>query len=159
MLHWAERSGWAHYYLYDSDGNLKNQVTKGSYHVENAIGVDEKTRTLYFSAHGIPKDQDPYFEHMYKINLNGSSLKYLNPGDFNTRTDMSDSNSYFVSNYSRVNTVPKSELRNSAGKVIMKLEEADLSSLMATGYKFPEPFKMKADDWYHRHLWCNVQTF
>ena len=146
MLHWAERSGWAHYYLYDSDGNLKNQVTKGSFHVENAIGVDEKTRTLYFSAHGIPKDQDPYFEHMYKINLNGSSLKYLNPGDFNTRTDMSDSNSYFVSNYSRVNTVPKSELRNSAGKVIMKLEEADLSSLMATGYKFPEPFKMKADD-------------
>ena len=146
MLHWAERSGWAHYYLYDSDGNLKNQVTKGSFHVENAIGVDEKTRTLYFSAHGIPKYQDPYFEHMYKINLNGSSLKYLNPGDFNTRTDMSDSNSYFVSNYSRVNTVPKSELRNSAGKVIMKLEEADLSSLMATGYKFPEPFKMKADD-------------
>jgi len=28
----------------------------------------------------------------------------------------------------------------------MKLEEADLSQLMATGYKFPEPFKMKADD-------------
>ena len=60
MLHWAERSGWAHYYLYDTEGNLKNEVTSGSYHVERAIGVDDKSRTLYFTAHGIPKDQDPY---------------------------------------------------------------------------------------------------
>ena len=146
MLHWAERSGWAHYYLYDIEGNLKNQVTTGSYHVERAIGVDDKTRTLYFTAHGIPKDQDPYYEHMYKINLNGTGLRSLNPGDFNTRTSMADSNKYFVSNYSRVNTVPKSELRDSNGKVVMQLEEADLSQLMASGYKFPEPFKMKADD-------------
>ena len=28
----------------------------------------------------------------------------------------------------------------------MDLETADLSSLMATGYKFPETFKVKADD-------------
>lgn len=146
ILHWSERSGWAHYYLYDAEGNLKNQVTKGSFHVENAIGIDEKSRTLYFTAHGIPKDQDPYYEHMYKINLNGSGLKALNPGNFNSRTDMADSNDYFISNYSRVNTVPKSELRSNSGKVIMQLEEADLSQLIATGYKFPEPFKMKADD-------------
>lgn len=146
MLHWAERDGWAHYYLYDNEGNLKNQVTNGSFHVENAIGVDEKSRTLYFTAHGIPKDEDPYFEHLYKINLNGTGLKALNPGDYNTNTSMSDSNAFFVSNYSRVNTVPKSELRNSSGSVVMQLEEADLSQLMATGYKFPEPFKVKADD-------------
>ncbi|WP_296314132.1 S9 family peptidase [Winogradskyella sp. UBA3174] len=146
MLHWAERSGWAHYYLYDTEGNLKNQVTKGAFHVEQAIGVDEKSRTLFFSAHGIPKDQDPYYEHMYKINLNGAGLKALNPGDFNASGNMADSNSFFVSNYSRVNSIPKSELRNSDGKVVMQLEEGDLSQLMAAGYKFPETFKMKADD-------------
>lgn len=146
MLHWAERSGWAHYYLYDTEGNLKNQVTKGAYHTEVAVGVDEKTRTLYFTAHGIPDDQDPYYEHLYKINLNGTGLKALNPGDYNTSINMADSNGYFVSNYSRVNTVPKSELRNSSGNIVMNLEKADLSQLMAAGYQFPEPFKMKADD-------------
>jgi dipeptidyl aminopeptidase/acylaminoacyl peptidase len=146
MLHWAERSGWAHYYLYDTEGNLKNQVTNGSYHVERAIGVDGASRTLYFTAHGIPKDQDPYFEHLYRINLNGTGLKTLNAGDYNASISMSDSNGYFVNNYSTVNTVPKSELRNSSGSLVMKLEEADLSQLMATGYQFPEPFKLKADD-------------
>lgn len=146
MLHWAERDGWAHFYLYDSKGNLKNQVTNGDYHVAGFSGLDEKTRTLYFTANGVNKKQDPYFAHTYKVNLNGSGLRTLNPGDFTARTSMSDSNKYFVSNYSKVNTIPKSELRATDGRLIMKLEAADLSQLFATGYKFPEPFKVKADD-------------
>ena len=104
--------GWAHFYLYDADGNLKNQVTEGDYHVEDAIGVDEKSRTFYFSANGVHKDQDPYYVHIYKINLNGSGMQTLDAGDFTASASMSDSNKYFVSNYSRVNTVPKSELRD-----------------------------------------------
>ena len=146
MIHWSERDGWAHFYLYDTNGNLKRQITSGSYHSNNLTNVDEKERVLYFTANGVSKNQDPYYEHLYRINLNGTGLKNLNSGDYNTRTNMSDAPRFFISNYSRVNTAPKSELRNSNGAVILNLEEADLSQLMATGYKFPEPFKMKADD-------------
>ncbi len=146
MIHWSERDGWAHFYLYDAKGNLKHQITSGSYHANNFTNIDEKERVLYFTANGVSKDQDPYYEHLYKINLNGTGLKNINTGDYNTRSSMADTHKYFVSNYSRVNTVPKSELRNSNGTVIINLEEADLSQLFATGYKFPEPFKMKADD-------------
>ncbi|WP_347172920.1 S9 family peptidase [Polaribacter uvawellassae] len=146
MLHWAERDGWAHFYLYDANGKLKNQVTNGDYHVAGFSGLDEKSRTLFFTANGVNKSQDPYYAHMYKINLNGSGMRTLNPGDYTSSTSMADSNKYFVSNFSRVNTVPKSELRSSDGRLVMKLEEADLSQLFATGYKFPETFKVKADD-------------
>ncbi|MBJ6367950.1 S9 family peptidase [Snuella sedimenti] len=146
ILHWSERDGWAHFYLYDANGNLKNQITNGEFHVDNFEGIDEKTRTLYFTANGVNKDIDPYYAHLYKINLNGSGFKNLNKGDYNTSISVSDSNSFFVSNYSRVNTIPKSELRDNNGQIILNLETADLSQLMATGYKFPEPFKMKADD-------------
>ncbi|MEE9364615.1 MAG: DPP IV N-terminal domain-containing protein [Cellulophaga sp.] len=146
MIHWSERSGWAHFYLYDIAGNLKRQITSGSYHVNRFAGVNEKERILYFKANGVAKDRDPYYEHLYKIGLNGAGLKALNSGDFDSRTDMSDSNKYFISNYSRVNTVPKSELRSSNGALVMTLEETDLSQLMATGYQFPQPFKMKAND-------------
>jgi len=146
MLHWAERDGWAHFYLYDTDGNLKNQVTEGDYHVANFEGLNESTRTLYFSANGVNKEQDPYYAHTYKINLNGTGMKTLNPGNFTTTISMSDSNQYFVSNFSRVNTVPKSDLIDANGRKVMDLETADLSQLFASGYKFPEPFKAKADD-------------
>ncbi|PCH73141.1 MAG: S9 family peptidase [Flavobacteriaceae bacterium] len=146
LLHWAERDGWAHFYLYDTDGNLKNQVTSGAYHVDGFKNLDVKNRVLYFAANGVTKGQDPYFEHLYKINLNGTGLKNLNPGNFTSRTSMADSNRYFVSNYSRVDMAPIAELRTSNGSLVMKLEEADLSQLFATGYKFPTPFKMKAND-------------
>jgi dipeptidyl aminopeptidase/acylaminoacyl peptidase len=146
ILHWSERDGWGHFYLYSSDGTLKRQVTNGAFHVSSFEGIDNKTRTLYFTANGVSSDQDPYYSHLYKINLNGAGMKGLNPGDFNSRVNVSDSKKYFVSNYSKVNTVPKSELRNSNGNLIMNLEEADLSELLAAGYKFPEPFKVKAND-------------
>ena len=146
MLHWAERDGWAHFYLYDIDGNLKNQVTEGNYHVDDFAGLDEKNRTLFFTANGVNKEQDPYYLHTYKINLNGTGMRSLDAGDYTATASMADSNKFFVSNYSRVNTVPKSELRNSSGKKVMDLEIADLSQLFASGYKFPEPFKVKADD-------------
>lgn len=146
MLHWAERDGWAHFYLYDSNGNLKNQVTEGDYHVDGFAGLDEKSKTLYFTANGVNKNQDPYYLHTYKVNLNGTGMRALDAGDFTTKASMSDSNRYFVSNYSRVNTTPKSEVRDVSGRIIMNLETADLSQLFASGYKFPEPFKVKADD-------------
>jgi dipeptidyl-peptidase 4 len=146
MLHWAERDGWAHFYLYDTKGNLKRQITKGSYHANRFKNIDESQRVLYFTANGVSKNQDPYYEHLYKINLNGTGLKNINSGNYNTSTSMSDSHSCFVNNYSRVDVTPKSELRNSNGTVIMNLEETDLSQLFSTGYKFPEPFKVKADD-------------
>ena len=146
MLHWAERDGWAHFYHYDTEGNLKKQVTSGDFHVDNFDGLDEKTRTLYFTANGVNKEQDPYYAHMYKINLNGTGMRTLNAGDYTTRTSMSDSNKFFVNNFSRVNTVPKSEVRDVNGRKVMDLETADLSQLFASGYKFPEPFKVKAND-------------
>lgn len=146
FIHWSERDGWAHFYLYDENGKLKNQITSGAYHCEAILGIDETKRVLYFSANGKEAGEDPYYLHAYRVNFDGTGLKLLNPGDFDHAMRMNDGNSFFIDNYSRVNTVPKSVLYNADGKKIMDLETADFSSLFASGYKFPEIFKAKADD-------------
>ncbi len=146
FIEWSERDGWGHFYLYDENGKLKNQITSGAYHCEDILGIDEKKRILYFSANAKEKDEDPYYLHAYKVNFDGSGLKLLNAGDFEHAMSMNDDQQFFVDNFSRVNTVPKSVLYNNEGKKIMELETADLSSLFAAGYKFPQPFKLKADD-------------
>ena len=146
MIHWSERDGWAHFYRYNSQGNLLNRITKGSYHSDYIRHYDEKSNNLFFTAHGINKQIDPYYEHTYKISLNGGTPRLLNKGNFNTMTYPSDNHRYFVSNFSRVDTTPESHLINSDGNVVMKLETADLTALFETGYKFPETFTAKADD-------------
>jgi len=146
FIHWSERDGWAHYYLYDGNGNMKRQITSGPWHAERILKVDEENRVMYFIGKGYEKNQNPYYAHLYRINLDGTGMELLNKGNFNHSSEMSDSYRYFVDNYSRVNTVPKSVVRDNEGNVVMNLETADLSNLFAAGYKFPEPFKVKADD-------------
>jgi dipeptidyl aminopeptidase/acylaminoacyl peptidase len=146
LIEWSERDGWAHFYLYDENGKLKNQITSGTWHVENILGIDEAKRILYFSGNGREAGEDPYYLHAYRVNFDGSGLKLLNPGEFEHAMSINDNKTFFVDNYSRVNTAPKSTLYASDGRKVMDLETTDLSSLMATGYKFPQTFKVKADD-------------
>ncbi|MBN9382853.1 MAG: DPP IV N-terminal domain-containing protein [Chitinophagaceae bacterium] len=146
LIEWSEQDGWAHFYLYDGNGKLENQITSGSFHCEDIIGIDEKKRALYFSACGREPGENPYYLHLYKVNFDGSDLTLLDPGEFDHAVDMNDDQQFFIDNFSRVNTVPRSVLYNALGKKIMDLETADLSALLAAGYKFPQPFKVKADD-------------
>ncbi len=146
FIHWSERDGWAHFYLYDGEGNLKKQITSGPWHCNRILKVDEKNRVMYFTANAREKNENPYYEHLYKVNLDGSGLTLLDKGNFNHDVEMSDSYRYFVDNFSRVNTTPATEIRDNQGKLVMQLETADLSNLFAAGYKFPETFKAKAAD-------------
>ncbi|EJF09467.1 DPP IV N-terminal domain-containing protein [Pontibacter sp. BAB1700] len=146
IIHWSERDGWGHFYLYDGKGNLKNRITSGSFHAEDLVGIDEKNRVLYFTANGRENGEDPYLMHLYRINFDGSGMTLLNKGNFDNSISLNDNNTYFVNTASRVNTVPVSALYDTKGRKVMDLEKADLSRLMTTGYKFPEPFMVKADD-------------
>ncbi len=146
IIQWSERDGWAHFYLYGDDGEEKFQITTGPWHADRIIKVDERNRVMYFTAQGREAGENPYYTHLYSINLDGSGLRLLNQGNYDHQSFMSDSFNYFVNNYSRVDAVPRSEIRNSRGELVMELEEADLSNLLSAGYRFPEPFTVKAAD-------------
>ena len=146
LIQWSERDGWAHLYLYDDKGNLKNRITKGAWHVEDVLKVDEKARVIYFVANGKNKGENPYYEHLYRVNLDGSGLKQITKGDFFHQTEVDDDARFVVDNYSRVNTIPTAVVLDNQGNKVMDLEESDFSQLFANGYKFPELFTVKAAD-------------
>jgi len=151
IIEWSERDGWAHLYLHDKEGKVKNQITQGPWHIEDVVSIDEDKRVVYFSANGRENinsntKEDPYYLHLYKVNFDGTGLQLLNSGNFDNNFSMNDKKNYFVNNSSRVNATPVSALYSAEGKKLMDLETADLTSLFAAGYKFPETFKVKADD-------------
>jgi dipeptidyl-peptidase-4 len=80
------------------------------------------------------------------VNIDGTGLRLLTPGDFDHRASVSPSSRFVVDNYSRVNTVPAATLRDANGAEMLKLEEADLSKLAASGWQMPQPFTVKAAD-------------
>jgi dipeptidyl-peptidase-4 len=146
ILFWSERDGWGHYYLYDGAGKLKNQVTTGEFVTEDIESVDEKARTVTFSAEGRENGENPYFTHLYGVKLDGSGLKLLDPGNSSHTVAMADDGKYFVDNASTVSSAPRSVLYDRAGAMDIDLETTDTSALMDAGFKMPDQFEVKADD-------------
>jgi dipeptidyl aminopeptidase/acylaminoacyl peptidase/uncharacterized protein (DUF885 family) len=148
LIHASEKDGWRHLYLIDTKaGAVKNQITKGEYVVRGIDRIDEEKRQIWFRACGKNPDQDPYFIHHYRVNFDGTGLVALTEGDGTHTVQFSPDRKYLIDTYSRVDLPPVHELRRTEdGKLVCKLEEADISDLAATGWQPPEVFVAKGRD-------------
>jgi dipeptidyl-peptidase-4 len=146
LLWFSERSDWGHLYLYDlATGRLKNQITSGAWNVLQVLRVDEAKRTIWFTGAG-REPGDPYFRRFYSVRFDGTGLTLLTPEDADHEVTPSPSGRYFVDVYSTPTTPPVSLLRDATGKTLATLEQADVSALLATGWKPPVPITVKARD-------------
>jgi dipeptidyl-peptidase-4 len=143
----SERDNWGQLYRYDLiTGKLKNQVTRGEGPVTEIVKVDEQGKSIVFGACGREKGQDPYFLHFYKVDLDGGNLVSLTPDDGNHAIQLSPTGRYLVDTYSSPDVPPVVTLRDARGKLVMPLEQADISKLVATGWKPPMRITMKGRD-------------
>ena len=147
IIWYSERDNWGQLYLYDATtGKLKNQITTGDGPVTQLLRVDEKNRLLYFLADGKEKGRDPYFAHFYRIGFDGKGMTLLTPEDANHTIVLSPTGRFFFDDFSTPNMPPTTVLRSADGKLIATIEKADISKLLATGWKPPQPITVKARD-------------
>ncbi len=146
IIWYSERDDYGHLYLYDSrTGKLKNQISKGNIVVTRMLNVDEKTREIIFEATGADK-KNPYFKHDFIVKLDGSGQRDLTPETGDHRIDMSPGKNYFINTFSQPDVPQEINMRSTNGKMVMPLQKADISKLLATGWKAPEPITLKAAD-------------
>ena len=147
LIWWSQRDNWVHLYLYDLEtGSLKNRITTGDGNVTEILRVDEEERVIYFTASGKEQGRDPYFQHLYRIGFDGRGQRLLTPEDANHVVSASPDGEYFVDTYSTPVTPPVTVLRDANGRELEALERADISQLLATGWKPPTPVTMKGRD-------------
>jgi dipeptidyl aminopeptidase/acylaminoacyl peptidase len=144
----SERDGWNHLYLYDAvTGKVKNQITKGEWVVRGVDRVDQEKRQIWFRVGGIHNDQDPYHVHYCRIDFDGTGLVKLTEGDGTHEVQFSPDRRFLIDTWSRVDFPPIIELRAAEdGRLVCKLEAADISELSASGWRPPERFVAKGRD-------------
>ncbi|MFR2007594.1 MAG: DPP IV N-terminal domain-containing protein [Parabacteroides merdae] len=157
LLWISERDGWRHLYLIDgTNGQVKQQVTKGEWVVRQVDYVDETNRVVYFTASGFNKGEDPYNLHYCRINLDGTGFTDMTPENGNHRVTFSADRSYFTDVYSRPDLPPVSQLkRTSDVSVVAGLQRCDVSALQAEGWQMPEVFCAKGRDG-QTDIWGNI---
>ncbi len=147
FLWFTRKENWGHLYLHDlATGELKNRITEGDWNVIDILHVDEENRKIIFTGVGKESGRDPYFEHLYSVRFDGSDLRLLTPEDANHNITLSENAAWFVDTFSTYDTPQKTVLRDIYGRLIMELEEADVSDLLETGWKKPRPFSVLARD-------------
>ena len=146
VIWFSQRDGWAHLYRYDRSGSVTNQVTSGPWTVGSIKHVDEAAGRIYFTGRGREPDRDLYYAHLYVVKFDGSGMRLLTPEDANHTIYFATNGRSFVDTYSRFDQPPVTVLRAPDGRVVRQLEEADISRLRETGWRQPEPFRVKARD-------------
>ena len=149
MLWTSERDNWNHLYLYDiRNGKKVRQITRGNWSVRRVLKVDEKSRTLLFTASGMDPREDPYQVHYYRIGLDGEGLTCLTPEEGQHTALFNPDYTLMIDQCSKIDRPPVTRLRSvvHAPAGVQILARADISRLLAKGWRAPKIFKAPGRD-------------
>ncbi len=100
----SERSGWRHVYVVSRDGRRVRPVTRGTFDVEEVMGVDEKGGWVYYTA----SPDSPAQRYLYRARLDGRGApERLSPAAPGTHSyDIAPDFRHALRTYSRFDTPP-----------------------------------------------------
>jgi dipeptidyl-peptidase-4 len=117
----SRRDGYNHFYLYNINGNLITQLTKGKWEVKSNDGFDEKGEHLYFHAN----EQSPVNQDFYRVNLKNLKLERLTTGDGFHTCIINEKGNYFIDNFSNVHTPREYNIINPSSKKSINIFKAE----------------------------------
>ncbi|HBS86625.1 MAG: hypothetical protein A2W91_09795 [Bacteroidetes bacterium GWF2_38_335] len=118
----SERDGYKHFYHYDSEGNLKGQLTKGEWMVTEFLGFDKTGNSIFFMS----TEKSPIENHAYKLDLLTKTRTQITKTDGNHTVKVNYNGTMVLDNYSNYTTPNAFQVMGTDGKVkkeIAKLED------------------------------------
>ncbi|QLG45797.1 S9 family peptidase [Costertonia aggregata] len=116
----SEKDGWNHIYLYNEDGKLMNQITRGDWEVTQYYGYDQKQDRVYYQS----TENGSINRGIYSINSNGKNKKALTVAEGTNSADFSADFTYFINTYSSATVPPKYSLYKAlTGKKVKDIKD------------------------------------
>lgn len=117
----SRRDGWNHIYLYNIDGTLAKQITKGDWEVTDVVGFDKGERYLYY----ISTQQNPLERHLYSMDIKKGVEKRLTTIHGTHKPVVALDLGYFIDVFSSTEIPNQIDLYSTSGKFIKNILKAD----------------------------------
>jgi dipeptidyl-peptidase-4 len=128
----SERDGYAHIYLYNMNGQLINQVTKGNFDVTTLNGCDTWNNLIYYTS----AEPTPYQREVYCINMNGLGKKKLSVKTGTNNAKFSKGFKYCAITWSDSKNPHSAIIYNTKGETVRVLEDNKALIEKLKQYKF-----------------------
>jgi dipeptidyl-peptidase 4 len=110
----SQRDGWLHAYLYNTDGEMLKQLTKGNWVITDFLGFDSKHENIYV----VGTKDSPMERHLYKIDIkNSGKTKKLTTKVGTHKIKKHDSMRYFIDDFSNITTPKEISILTEKGEV------------------------------------------
>jgi dipeptidyl-peptidase-4 len=148
----SEKDGFNHIYLYDKNGKLRNQVTKGNWEVTSYYGFDEKTNTVFYQS----TENGSTNRAIYRIALNGKRKLALSKELGTNDATFSPNFQYYINTFSssaQVTTYALNEAKT--GTQIKVIEDNAALATKLKEYNLPakEFFVLKTEKGNELNAW------
>lgn len=121
---WAsEQDGWNHLYLFNYEGKLINQITKGEWEVDKLLQVDEANKRLYYTS----SERSPLRRDLFSISFDGKDKKRLTEDEGTHIVNVSPNCKYFIDRYSNINKMTNIYLYQTDGVKLSDLVVNDMA--------------------------------
>jgi dipeptidyl-peptidase-4 len=98
----SERDGYNHLYLYNINGALLKQLTKGNWVVTNLDGYDNKGTKVFYTSTA----ESPVTRNLYSVDLKRAISTRITAGEGTHASMLSESGKYSIDNFQSI-TVPR----------------------------------------------------
>ena len=118
----SQKDGYNHLYLYNKEGKLQRQLTKGNYVVQEVLGFNEKQKSIIIAAN----KYHPLHRWLYSVSVKDGKMTALVTADGVHRGELSMSGNYLVDKWSSP-TIPRNidliEVKNAKTSRLLTAED------------------------------------
>jgi dipeptidyl-peptidase-4 len=148
----SEKDGFNHIYVYDKNGKLKNQVTKGNWEVTSYYGFDEKTSSVFYQS----TENGSINRAVYRIALNGKNKKALSNEIGTNGATFNPNFQYYINTFSSASQPTRYTLNEAkTGKQLKVIEDNAALAATIKDYNLPtkEFFVLKTAKGHELNAW------
>lgn len=149
FVYFSERDGYQHLYLYNVEGKLLNQITKGNWVVNEFLGFGPKNKSIYFTA----TESSPLENQLYVADIKKGKLQKISYARGTHHIILREDKKYLFDIYSSTDVAREYLLLDNSGNLVeMMLENKDPLEDYAMGEM--SIFTIKAED--SSDLYCRM---
>ena len=120
FYYWSRKDGWFHLYLYNINGKMIRQITKGDWEVTGFYGTDCQEKNIFIQS----TMESPVDRHIYKVDIASGKIQRLSREAGTHTASFSHDMKLFIDQWEAFDVPSKADLISTEGKLITNIHQS-----------------------------------